>query len=119
MTRIEVVQDLNKKMEEDNKYIEDILKNKKKIKKTEKTIIITPEIFSKIFSPQRINLMLEIKKLRSSNIYQIAKKLGRSYEAVYRDIKLLEGFDIIKIKIENKKSYPYMEPLQIPVFAKA
>ena len=62
--------------------------------------------------------MLKIKRNNISNIYQLAKELHRKYEAVHRDIKLLEGFGIIKLKDKNHKKIPFMdEPLTIPELA--
>ena len=118
--KIEIVEDLKEKIKIDNKYARDVLGGKAKMdrKKAEKTIVITPEVFAKIFSPERIKVMLKIKRNNISNIYQIAKGLNRKYEAVYRDIKLLEGFGIIKIRDKDHKKIPYMdEPLTIPELA--
>ena len=118
--KIEIVEDLKERMKIDNKYVRKVMEGKAKVdrRKAEKTIIVTPEIFAKIFSPERIKLMLKIKRNNISNIYQLAKGLHRKYEAVYRDIKLLEGFGIIKLKDKNKKKIPFMdEPLTIPELA--
>lgn len=118
--KIEIVENLKERMKKDNKYAKDVIQGKAKLdrKKAEKTIIVTPEIFAKIFSPERIKLMLKIKRNSIPNIYQLAKELNRKYEAVYRDIKLLEGFGIIKLKDKNKKKVPFMdEPLTIPELA--
>ena len=118
--KIEIVEDIKEKMKMDNKYAKDVIGGKVKLdrKKAEKTIIVTPEVFAKIFSPERIKLMLKIKRNSISNIYQLAKELHRKYEAVYRDIKLLEGFGIIKIKDKDNKKVPFMdEPLTIPELA--
>lgn len=118
--KIEIVENLKERMKKDNKYAKDVIQGKAKLdrKRAEKTIIVTPETFAKIFSPERIKLMLKIKRNNISNIYQIAKELHRKYEAVYRDIKLLEGFGIIKLKDKNKKKVPFMdEPLTIPELA--
>ena len=118
--KIEIVDDLKERMKMDNKYARDVIRGRVKAdrNKAEKTILVTPEIFAKIFSPERIKLMLKIKRNGISNIYQLAKELHRKYEAVYRDIKLLEGFGIIKLKDKNKKKVPFMdEPLTIPELA--
>ena len=119
MVKIEIVHDLKKKMRDDNEYVENVLKGKVKPRRTERTIIMTPETFAKIFSPQRIKLLLEISENKHFNIYQITKVLGRKYEAVYRDIKLLEGFGIIRVRSEDNKKYPFLEPIQKPDFSKA
>ena len=51
--RIEIVEDIEKRMKETNEYVMNVLAGKVKIskKRAEKTIIMTPEIFSKVFSP--------------------------------------------------------------------
>jgi len=118
--KIEIVEDVKERLRMDNGYVNDLLKGKVKIdkKRAEKTIIMTPEIFSKIFSPQRIKLMLKIKRNNIRNIYQLAKELDRKYEAVHRDIKLLEGFGIIQLKDKDRGKVPFMkEPITIPSFA--
>ena len=115
--KIEIVEDIKEKMKMDNKYVKDVIVGRIKLdrKKAEKTIMVTPETFAKIFSPEKIKLMLKIKRQNVGNIYQIAKELNRKYEAVYRDIKLLEGFGIIKLKEKDKKKIPFMdEPVTIP-----
>lgn len=118
--KIEIVEDVKERMKIDNRYVNDIIRGKVKIdkKKAEKTIIITPEVFSKIFSPQKIKLMLKVKRNNIRNIYQLAKVLNRKYESVYRDIKFLEGFGIIKLIDKDKKKVPLMkESITIPEFA--
>tara|TARA_Y100000310_G_scaffold262495_1_gene272198 strand:- start:364 stop:729 length:366 start_codon:yes stop_codon:yes gene_type:complete len=120
MVKIEIVTDTKERMNESWNYVDNVLKGKIKLdqKKVEKTIIVTPEIFTKIFSPERIKLILKIRKNNLRNIYQLAKEVNRRYEAVYRDIKLLKGFGIIEIKEEDKKKIPIMEkPIKVPMFA--
>lgn len=118
--KIEIVEDVKERMKMDNRYVKGIIHGKATIdkKRAEKTIIITPEVFAKIFSPERIKLMLKIKRSSIKNIYQLSKELNRKYEAVYRDIKLLEGFGIIKLKEGGRERVPFMdEPLTIPELA--
>ena len=118
--KIEIVENIKERMKMDNKYVSDVIKGKAKIdkKRAEKTIIMTPKIFAKIFSPERIRLMLRIKKNNVMNIYQLAKELDRKYEALHRDIKLLESFAIIKIKEKDSKKIPFMdEPIKPELIA--
>lgn len=120
MVKIRIVENLEEERKKSWDYVDKVLKGKVKIdeKKAKKTIIVTPDVFSKIFSPQRLRLLLKIKKNNIRNIYQLAKDLGRKYEAVYRDIKYLEGFGLIKIKDKEGKKIPYMdEPVTIPELA--
>lgn len=108
--KIEIVEDVKEKMKMDNRYVKEVIKGRIIDKKrAEKTIIMTPKVFAKIFSPERIRLMLKIKRNNIMNIYQLAKELDRKYEAVHRDIKLLEGFGIIKLKEKDREKIPFME----------
>jgi len=120
--KIEIVEGLSKKMKGDNAYVKDAIAGKTRIlgKKAEKTIVMTPEIFAKVFSPQRVKMILRIEKNRIKNIYQLAKILGRKYEAVHRDIKLLEGFGIIKLKKKDREVKPFIEEkIRLPEFLAA
>ncbi|MBI2137540.1 HTH domain-containing protein [Candidatus Woesearchaeota archaeon] len=120
MVKIEIVRDLKKKALGDNEYVEAVLAGKRRVMKTERTIVITPELFSRIFSPQRIILLLKVKGAASVSIYRIAKDLGRSYEAVYRDIRFLEGFGLIKVRNADNRKQPYIdEPIKILPFESA
>jgi len=111
MVRIEIVSDIKKRMQEDNEFVKRVINGKEKIKPAVKTIITTPEIFSKIFSPERIKVIMHSKDL---NIYQLAKKLGRKYEAVHRDVKYLEGFGLLKMTKNDNKHIPVKNgPIQI------
>ncbi len=109
--KIEIVEDIKEKIKIDNAYVKKAIAGKVEIdkKRAEKTIIMTPETFAKLFSPERMKLILKIKRNNIENIYQLAKEANRKYEAVYRDIKLLEGFGIIKLKDKNNKKVPYMD----------
>jgi predicted transcriptional regulator len=120
--RIKIVEDWEKNSKETDNYVKRVMSGKEKIdkKRVEKTIIVTPEIFTKIFSAQRLSLMLKIKKNKAKNIYQLAKELDRKYEAVYRDIKLLEGYGIIYLVRKDNKQIPLIDgPITIPELAQA
>ena len=107
--KIEIVEDIKKRMKSGNQYVKEVVKGKARLKKAEKTLILTPDVFSKVFSPQRIRLLIALKKNKIKSIYQLAKSLNRRYEAVHRDIKYLEGLGLIKIKEKEKAKIPYIE----------
>lgn len=116
--KVEIIENIKERMKDDNAYVVKVLKGKKNdTKRAEKTLVITPDIFAKIFSPERIKLMLKVRKNKITSIYQLAKALNRKYEAVYRDIKLLEGFGIITLKEKDNQMIPTMESVEIPSFA--
>lgn len=117
MIRIEIVPDIKKRMAEDNKYVRDLMAGKVPLRPAIHTHIFTPETFASTFSPERIRLMLVLRNWEG-NIYQLAKKLGRPYEAVHRDISYLEGPGFIKVKSVGRKRYPRLAgPIRIPAFA--
>lgn len=116
MVKIEIVPDMKKHREEENKYIEAVISGEIKPKRAVQTIVFTPETFASTFSPERIRLMLALRKWKG-NIYQLAKVLGRPYEAVHRDIAYLEGSGFIKIKSIGRKRFPRLAgPIRIPAF---
>ena len=115
--KIEIVADMNKHMKEENRYLEKIVSGKIKPKRAVHTIIFTPETFASTFSPERLRLIFALKGW-NGNIYRLAKKLGRPYEAVHRDIAYLEGFGFIKIVSKGRERFPSLAgPIRIPAFA--
>jgi len=117
MVKIEIVADMEKRRKEDNRYIEAVMAGKIKPKRFVYTVVFTPETFASTFSPERVRLILALKGW-DDNIYQLAKKLKRPYEAVHRDISYLEGSGFIKVKSVGRKRYPHLVgPIRIPAFA--
>ncbi len=76
--------------------------------KPETGLVMTPEIFNKVFSPERIKLLQRIYRNNVKNIYQLAKELGKPYEVVFRNIKYLEGIGLIKIVEKDNKNIPHL-----------
>ena len=117
MVKIVIVQDRKKYMREVYKYVRDVADGKIEPKPAVRTIVFTPETFSAVFSPERVRLMLTLKNW-DGNIYQLAKRLNRPYEAVHRDIAYLEGFGFIKVKSVGRNRCPRLTgPIRIPPFA--
>ncbi len=115
MVEIIIVPDEKTRAKKVSELVEAV-KEGKKISK--KIVIFTPEIFSQIFSTERIRLLLEIKTGKSVSITQLAGKVGRKFEAVHRDLKLFENYGLIKLTKKNKNVIPSMaEQISIPVIA--
>ena len=84
----------------------------------EKGLVMTPETFNKVFSPERIKLLRRIYRNNVKNIYQLAKDLNKPYEVVFRNIKYLEGIGLLEIKKKDNKSIPQiLSKLSIDIFA--
>ena len=73
---------------------------------TKTHIILTPELFAKIFSPQKIRLLKELSDTNCKSITELAKKLDRKFESVHRDLKLFEHYSIIKFVKNNNSVIP-------------
>lgn len=104
-TIIEIVEDLEHESVEKDTFHKDLTKGIS-IKKDPKTLYFTPKSFSRTFTPERIKLMLLIKKRRFDSISELAKGLSRPFESVHRDIKYLEGMHLMKLNKYNKMMKP-------------
>jgi len=100
---IKVVESISKY----NKEVSEKIK-KGKLDKPERGIIMTPEIFNKVFSPERIKLLQRVHRNNIKNIYQLAKELNKPYEVVFRNIKYLEGIGLIKVIKKDNKNIPHL-----------
>jgi len=100
---IKVVESISKYNKEINEKI-----MKGTLNKPEKGIVMTPETFSKVFSPERIKLLQKIYRNNIKSIYQLAKDLNKPYEVVFRNIKYLAGIGLIEIAKEDNKKIPHM-----------
>lgn len=117
MVKIEIVPDLKQYMKDTWKYVRDVTAGRVEARPAVRTVVFTPETFSAVFSPERVRLMLVLRKW-DGNIYRLAKMLGRPYEAVHRDITYLEGFGFIKVKSVGRNRLPRLAgPIRIPAFA--
>ena len=76
--------------------------------KPEKGIIMTPETFNKVFSPERIKLLQRIYRNNVKSIYQLAKDLNKPYEVVFRNIKYLAGIGLIEIEDKENNKIPHL-----------
>ena len=77
-----------------------------KVKAEEKILYLTPKTFAKTFSPERIKLVMAIRQDKIESITQLAKVLNRPFESVHRDIKYLEGLNLIKLEKHEKVRVP-------------
>ncbi|MBU0536235.1 MAG: hypothetical protein KKE20_04680 [Nanoarchaeota archaeon] len=71
------------------------------------TVFMTPEVFYHTFSPERMKLLMILKQGGAMSISDLAKRVGRKFEAVHRDLRYLEG--IVKFRKEDRRRIPYLE----------
>ena len=88
------------------------------LQEPQRGIVMTPETFSKVFSPERIKLLQKIHRNNMTSIYHLAKELDKPYEVVFRNIKYLEGIGLIKLIQKDKRKIPSLSgALSIQMFA--
>lgn len=60
-------------------------------------------VMRQLLSNEKARLLHVIKTQQPGSIYELAKKLGRSFKAVMDDVKLLERFGFIELIEEKTK----------------
>jgi len=110
MMKIQIVKSISRYNEELNEKIEKDL-----IDEPVTGMVMTPETFSKIFSPERVKLLQRIRKNHITNIYQLAKEMDKPYEVVFRNIKYLEGVGLVEIKEKGSTKIPCSRRIEIVV----
>jgi len=81
-------------------------------------LILTPDLFGKIFSPKRIELLMHLSIKKKENVSELARALNRQFEVVYRDLKIFENFGLIKmVKLENEVLPELIGEIRLPIIA--
>lgn len=80
-----------------------------KVKAEEKTLYLTPQTFAKTFSPERIKLVIAVRQNKIESISQLAKILNRPFESVHRDVKYLEGLNLIRLEKHERAMVPIIQ----------
>jgi predicted transcriptional regulator len=77
----------------------------------EKSIILSlsEEEITKMFTKKRLELIRVIKEKHPASIGALAKLVKRDPTAVERDLKILEGFEIVKLEKEGRIVKPGVE----------
>lgn len=103
--KIRITEDWKKEILERKKIFKKIKKGEK-VKATGKTLYFTPKTFSRTFTPERLRLMFLTRKKKIGSISELAKELKRPFESVHRDIKYLEGLNLITLEKHDKCLMP-------------
>lgn len=72
-------------------------------------IIFDPEILLEIFTRKRLELIQFINTCKPQSIQELAKITGRRKQAVFRDLKLLERNELVKLAKKGKTVTPTVE----------
>lgn len=102
---IKVIDNFKKEFEKDKKVLRAIEQGKY-VKPQPKTLYFTPKTFHSTFTPERIKLIQMLRDKNNLSISEIARKIGRPFGSVHRDIRFLEGFGLINLKHKQKYRIP-------------
>ncbi|MBN4049012.1 hypothetical protein JYT91_00175 [archaeon AH-315-M20] len=72
-------------------------------------IIFDPEILSEIFTRKRLELIQYINSCKPQSILELAELTGRKKQAVFRDLKLLERNELVKLVKKGKTVIPTVQ----------
>lgn len=115
-TEIKLVQTQEEYKDEKKRISQSI--QHRSIKAGKRTLIVTPTLFGKLFSPKRIELLCALSQNKYKSVTKLAESLQRPFEVVFRDLKLFERFELVKIKKEQQRSIPVLNgKIQLPVIA--
>ena len=103
--KIRVITDPKKEGEAQKTFWEAIEKGKA-VKARPKELVLDPKAVTKVFSPERIRLILFVRNNKIHSISELAKELNRPFESVHRDVKYLEGLGLINLKKHEKAMVP-------------
>jgi len=80
-------------------------------------LLIRPEDIQRIFSPKRLRI-LWLLKTPTASISTLAAELHRPFEAVHRDIKLLESYGLVKLDKRGRRVIPTLAgKISVPIIA--
>jgi len=81
------------------------------------TIFLDLGVLAEIFTKRRMELVKKIDEVNPQSIQELAEELDRKKQAVHRDLKLLEGHNIIELVKNGKKVVPIIskELIYIPI----
>ncbi len=67
--------------------------------------VVSPELFPKIFSKERVRLLKALEK-EPTTVNELASLLDRPREAVSRDLRYLASWNLIKLEKNGKERIP-------------
>ncbi len=70
----------------------------------ENVFILTVELFQKLFSAERLRILLALRE--GENITALARRLGRPFETVHRDLQLLASYGFLQLTKQGRNVFP-------------
>lgn len=78
----------------------------KKIEKKDALIFSGLKQMRSVLTPERLKLLHIIKESRPSNVYQLAKLVGKDYSSIYKNVQALQELGLIELQ-ENRPRVNY------------
>ena len=79
------------------------------IKLPNNAIIFDPEVLLEIFTRKRLELIQYINSCKPQSIQELAELTGRKKQAVFRDLKILERNELVKLIKKGKTVIPTVQ----------
>ncbi|MBW3004023.1 hypothetical protein KY337_05660 [Candidatus Woesearchaeota archaeon] len=81
---------------------------------------LTLEKFRKIFTPKRLEILNQLDKRNFSSIAALSRCLNRDIKNIYDDLKILENFELVKLRKNGKSTIPLLnvESVNIDFFSR-
>ena len=78
-------------------------------------LAVPPRALALLFSRKRVELMEALGKERAPSISELARRVGRSVEAVSRDLKILHKWGLIRYEQRGKRKEPVLAARSIVI----
>lgn len=69
-------------------------------------VFLDPETVSRVFTRKRAEVLKTIKGKKPKTIKELAKILNRKVQAVDRDVKALEAYELIRLERSGREARP-------------
>ncbi len=78
-------------------------------------LAIPPRLLALLFSRRRVELLEALERERVSSISELAQRVGRSVEAVSRDLKILHKWGLIRYERRGRRKAPLLAARSIVI----
>lgn len=90
----------------------------KNIRWGKNVIFTTPERFQQLFSPERLKIIILLGKESVGSVSELAQRTDRLFEAVHRDLKILEVHGIVTLTRAGRNVVPALTgKITVPIVA--
>jgi predicted transcriptional regulator len=99
----------DEKWESTMAFIRESIRHPKKTPDDVLLLSLSNEELTQLFTKRRIELIEEIKKRGPNTMSELAKLLKRELSAIERDLKVLEGLELVRLEKKGREVTPIIE----------